>query len=62
MTREELIIETVIKQGYLEEIKEMLANSVTNDHMAAHFIYDLFKGVECEITLDELASYYSENH
>ena len=62
MSRDELIIETIVKQGYLEEIKELIGNDDANDLMVAQFIYDLFKGVECEITLDELVSYYGESH
>ena len=62
MSREQKIIHTIAKGGYLEEIKELINSNNTNDELVVEFIYDLFKGVECEVTLNDLAEYYGVEH
>jgi hypothetical protein len=60
MSREETIINRLVADGLVGEIKDALNNSNANDLITAQFIYDVVKNVEASVILNDLVEFYGE--
>jgi hypothetical protein len=60
MSREETIINRLVADGLVSEIKDALNNSNANDLITAQFIYDVVKNVEASVILNDLVEFYGE--
>jgi hypothetical protein len=60
MSREETIINRLVADGLVGEIKDALNNSNANDLIKAQFIYDVVKNTEASVILNDLVEFYGE--
>jgi hypothetical protein len=60
MSREETIINRLVADGLVDEIRDALNNSNANDLITAQFIYDVVKNVEASVILNDLVEFYGE--